>query len=79
MTAKNDAEKFKQEKQEGAIKDEIVQMFSELLGGHKTHWEDKVNLLSKQLENLIGDTLCSAGYIAYLGVFDSAYRREITA
>ena len=79
LTAKNDAEKLKQQKQEGAIQDEIVQLFSKLLEGHKTHWEYKVNLLSYQLKNLIGDTLCSAGYIAYLGVFDSAYRREITA
>lgn len=46
------------------------------LGGEKTRWTESATLLSTQLTALAGDMLLSAGYIAYLGPFTSAYRHD---
>jgi dynein heavy chain len=48
------------------------------LGGEKGRWDDLAKKLSVFYVNLSGDVLVSAGMIAYLGAFTSAYRQEIS-
>ena len=44
------------------------------LGGEKTRWSQAARDLSRQYDNLTGDVLVSAGIVAYLGAFTSAFR-----
>ena len=44
------------------------------LGDEKERWTLKCEELDKKLNNLVGDALISAGYIAYLGAFTPSYR-----
>jgi len=44
------------------------------LGGEKTRWTQVAEEKSIEYNNLTGDVLLSAGYIAYLGAFLSQYR-----
>jgi dynein heavy chain len=46
------------------------------LGGEKVRWSNTAAELSVQYNNLTGDILISAGVVAYLGSFTSAYRQE---
>ncbi|XP_052780138.1 dynein axonemal heavy chain 12-like isoform X1 [Mya arenaria] len=48
------------------------------LGGEKTRWTQAAEQLQNTFDNLIGDVLISAGVIAYLGVFTSAFRERAT-
>ncbi len=48
------------------------------LGGEKTRWNEAATDLGVQFDNLTGDILISAGLVAYLGAFTSAYRQEQT-
>lgn len=49
------------------------------LGGEKGRWDELAKKLAVFYTNLSGDVLISAGMIAYLGAFTSAYRNEISA
>ncbi|KAK3734119.1 hypothetical protein RRG08_000032 [Elysia crispata] len=44
------------------------------LGGEKTRWTEAAESLEKIFDNLVGDILVSAAFIAYLGPFTSAFR-----
>lgn len=46
------------------------------LGGERDRWNKTAAELSVQYDNLTGDVLLSAGVVAYLGTFTSAYRQE---
>ena len=46
------------------------------LGGEKDRWTDAAARLQIVYDNLLGDVLLSAGVIAYLGPFTSAFREE---
>lgn len=48
------------------------------LGGEKDRWSKAASDLGIQFNNLTGDVLISAGVVAYLGAFTSAYRQEQT-
>jgi dynein heavy chain len=48
------------------------------LGGEQERWQISSQKLGVAYDNLTGDVLVSAGVIAYLGVFTSAYRKEAT-
>lgn len=48
------------------------------LGGEKDRWGKAAKDLAEQFENLTGDVLISAGVVAYLGAFTSAFRQEQT-
>lgn len=48
------------------------------LGGEKTRWTEAAENLQRIYDNLIGDILISAGVIAYLGPFTSAFRDDMT-
>lgn len=48
------------------------------LGGEKERWQQASQELQVIYDNLLGDVLISAGVIAYLGVFTSAFREECT-
>jgi dynein heavy chain len=48
------------------------------LGGEKDRWADLAAELKQHYEHLSGNVLISAGMIAYLGAFTSAYRSKIT-
>ncbi|KAM4698368.1 dynein axonemal heavy chain 7 [Rhinophrynus dorsalis] len=48
------------------------------LGGEKTRWRQTAENLGKLYINLIGDTLISAGIVAYQGAFPSSYRQVQT-
>nr|XP_014432906.1 dynein heavy chain 12, axonemal isoform X1 [Pelodiscus sinensis] len=48
------------------------------LGGEKSRWCNAANDLQNTYDNLTGDVLISAGVIAYLGAFTSAFRQECT-
>lgn len=48
------------------------------LGGEKDRWGKAATSLGIQFDNLTGDVLISAGVVAYLGAFTSAYRQEQT-
>ena len=45
------------------------------LGGEKDRWSKAATELGHQYNNLTGDVLISAGVVAYLGAFTSAYRQ----
>lgn len=47
------------------------------LGGEKDRWGDAAKSLTITYNNLTGDVLMSAGVIAYLGAFTSAYRNMV--
>ncbi|XP_059059125.1 dynein axonemal heavy chain 3 [Achroia grisella] len=47
------------------------------LGGEKARWTELARQLQDLLDNIIGDVLLSAGFIAYLGPYTVNYRREI--
>ena len=47
------------------------------LGGEKDRWSETAKSLSVTYNNLTGDVLVSAGVIAYLGAFTSAYRNMV--
>ncbi|KAL3853467.1 hypothetical protein ACJMK2_017003 [Sinanodonta woodiana] len=49
------------------------------LGGEKSRWTKAAEHLQNIYYNLIGDVLISAGVIAYLGPFTSAFRDRCTA
>ena len=49
------------------------------LGGEKDRWTQAASDLQDVYDNLIGDVLISAGAIAYLGPFTSAFRDSCTA
>lgn len=48
------------------------------LGGEKERWTQAANTLQNTYDNLMGDVLISAGVIAYLGPFTSAFRDSST-
>ncbi|KAK6177269.1 hypothetical protein SNE40_015399 [Patella caerulea] len=48
------------------------------LGGEKERWTKAAELLQITYDNLMGDVLISAGVIAYLGPFTSAFRDSCT-
>ena len=48
------------------------------LGGEKSRWSQAAKDLSWQYDNLTGDVLVSAGVVAYLGAFTSAFRQVCT-
>ncbi|KAL4701881.1 hypothetical protein ACJJTC_013678 [Scirpophaga incertulas] len=47
------------------------------LGGEKDRWTELAAELLNLLDNILGDVLLSAGFIAYLGPFTVNYRREV--
>ena len=49
------------------------------LGGEKERWTNKAAELQDIYDNLMGDVLISAGVIAYLGPFTSAFRDSMTS
>lgn len=49
------------------------------LGGEKKRWSETAAHLKVVYTNLTGDVLVSAGMIAYLGAFTSAYRSELSS
>lgn len=49
------------------------------LGGEKDRWTQAASDLQDVYDTLIGDVLISAGTIAYLGPFTSAFRDSCTA
>ena len=49
------------------------------LGGEKDRWTIAADELQLIYDNLLGDVLISAGVIAYLGPFTSAFRDQCTA
>ena len=42
-------------------------------------WEESVRLLDFKLQGLVGNTLVSAGMVAYVGPFTSAYRQDLAS
>ena len=46
------------------------------LAGEKGRWTHNVEVLQEAYENIVGDIVLSAGAVAYLGVFTSAFRAE---
>jgi len=49
------------------------------LGGEKVRWGQSAERLSKDLVNLVGNVIISAGFISYLGPFTAEYRRDIAS
>lgn len=45
------------------------------LGGEKHRWSQTAKLLQETLDNVVGDVLLSAGFVAYLGAFTVFYRQ----
>ena len=46
------------------------------LGGEKTRWTNNIASLSDTYDNIVGDMLLSASYVAYLGPFIMDLRQE---
>jgi len=49
------------------------------LGGEKDRWNEAAKDLARRYVHLTGDVLVSAGLVAYLGAFTSAFRQVLTA
>ncbi len=47
------------------------------LSDEKKRWSIDVQNLMKEAENIVGNTLVSAGMIAYSGSFTSEYRKQL--
>ena len=47
------------------------------LGGEKIRWQETVERLSMDLENVVGDVVVAAGCIAYSGPFTPLYRQAL--
>merc|ERR1712054_454718 len=47
------------------------------LGGEKVRWGQSAERLSKDLGDLVGNVIISAGFISYLGPFTAEFRRDI--
>eukprot|EP00963_Diacronema_lutheri_P008805 scaffold776_cov347-Pavlova_lutheri.AAC.3 len=45
------------------------------LGGEKIRWQQFVNRLTEDLENVVGDVLLSSAVVAYQGAFTPSYRK----
>ena len=45
----------------------------------QVRWEESVRLLDFKLKGLVGNTLVSAGMVAYVGPFTSAYRQDLAS
>ncbi|CAH8511378.1 unnamed protein product [Dicrocoelium dendriticum] len=48
------------------------------LGSEKLRWQEAVVKFDHLLQNLVGNALCSAGTVAYLGPFPGKYRAEMS-
>ncbi|XP_050716714.1 dynein axonemal heavy chain 3-like isoform X3 [Eriocheir sinensis] len=46
------------------------------LGGERERWSNEAQTLSESLENVVGDVLIAAAFIAYLGAFTVEYRQK---
>eukprot|EP00742_Colponemidia_sp_Colp-10_P004283 GILJ01004568.1.p1 GENE.GILJ01004568.1~~GILJ01004568.1.p1 ORF type:complete len:2868 (+),score=508.60 GILJ01004568.1:1-8604(+) len=49
------------------------------LGSESLRWAESAETLEKDLVNLIGNMIVSAGCVAYVGPFTASYRAELTA
>ena len=49
------------------------------LGGEKVRWGQSAERLSKDLVDLVGNVIISAGFISYLGPFTAEFRRDIAS
>jgi len=49
------------------------------LGDEKGRWAQSKTQLAKDLKNLVGNMILSAGCVAYLGPFTSEYRERMAA
>jgi dynein heavy chain len=47
------------------------------LGGERTRWTDTCASLAIDFDNLVGDVLVSAGFVAYLGPFTPVFRQGV--
>ncbi|KAK2152282.1 hypothetical protein LSH36_335g03002 [Paralvinella palmiformis] len=47
------------------------------LGDEKIRWQESVEKLQYIIDNIVGDILISAGFIAYLGFFNGEYRHRM--
>ncbi|ETO18471.1 dynein heavy chain [Reticulomyxa filosa] len=48
------------------------------LGGEHQFWQSKSNKFAQDIQTLLGDIILSSGVIAYLGVYTTSYRNDIT-
>ncbi|CAI2738304.1 unnamed protein product [Dicrocoelium dendriticum] len=48
------------------------------LGSEKLRWQEAVVKFDHLLQNLVGNALCSAGTVAYLGPFPGKYRVQMS-
>ena len=54
-----------------------AQELSEMLKGEKKSWAEAIKRLKEENQNLFGDVVLSAGFLAYLGPFPAAFRKKI--
>ena len=65
---------LKERIQECELKLERAQKLTEGLSEEKVRWGNDIKNLEKKMELLPGDTVISAGMVAYAGPFTSNYR-----
>ncbi|KAK2187819.1 hypothetical protein NP493_153g03014 [Ridgeia piscesae] len=75
----NQRESLKEHKALTALRLERASILIEALSNEKVRWEEAVRLLDFKLKGLVGNTLVSAGMVAYVGPFTSGYRQELAA
>ncbi|CAG9321581.1 unnamed protein product [Blepharisma stoltei] len=77
MIQNQEKEALQNEIQLCEIKKERAVKLIEKLGGERERWGQKVDALSNDMKNLLGDILLSAGVVSYMGPFMWNYRDQL--
>lgn len=55
----------------------LAQRLVSALSSEKGRWSDSIDMLSNQIENIVGDVLLASGFISYTGPFTKTFREQI--
>ena len=73
----NQRESLKERKHLTGLRLQRASVLIEALVDEKVRWAESVDDLDIKLKGLVGDTLVSAGAVAYLGAFTNKYRHSL--
>ena len=62
---------------ECSIKLERASKLTELLADEKDRWKIEIGRLSIEKDYIVGNSLFASGFLAYAGIFNIDYRKEI--
>lgn len=72
-------EKLRKESEETELKLTRAEQLVSGLSGERGRWENSIKLYEQSILYLPGDCLLAAGFLSYVGPFNSVYRQELVA